>query len=165
MNRARIILVVVALLALSHPIIGVICAAGLCARQAEVGITTNAATGAVQAVQRGSTAAAAGLRPGDRVDFQRAGWTMHLWLWSGEFVAGRPFVMPIVRDGEQRSVTIVAPRQPIDIGALTFRILQLLFGLVLVALACSVIFIRTDALTLAFYAYCMFYVTADNTGG
>lgn len=163
MSRARVVAVVVALFALSHPIIGVICAAGACARPADIGITINAATGVVQAVRQESTAAAAGLRSGDRVDFQRAGWTMHLWLWNGEFLAGRPFVLPINRNGVPRSITIVMAPRPIDVGALTFRIVQLLFSIVLAVLACGVIFMRTDALTVAFYAFCMFYVTSDNT--
>lgn len=163
MSRTRVIALVVALFALSHPIIGVICAAGACSSQADVGVNVNAATGIVQAVQRGSTAAAAGLRSGDRVDFQRTGWTMHLWLWDAEFVAGRPVVMPIDRNGEPLSVTIVAPQKPVDMGALTFRIVQLLFSVVLMALAVGVIFIRTDGLTLAFYAFCILCVTADST--
>jgi hypothetical protein len=164
MRGVRILAVLVALIALSHPIIAVTCATGACSRPAAVGMTVNAATGLVGAVQQGSTAAAAGLQSGDRVDFQRTGWTMHLWLWDGEFVAGRPFVLPIVDpNGESRTVTIVAPPKPIDVNALTFRIVKLLFALVILSLACGVIFIRTDTLTLAFYAFCMLYATSDNT--
>lgn len=80
MSRARVVAVVVALFALSHPIIGVICAAGTCARPADIGTTINAATGAVQAVEQGSTTAASRLRWGDRIDFQRTGWTAPLAL-------------------------------------------------------------------------------------
>lgn len=72
-------------------------------------------------------------------------------------------MLPIDRNGEPGSITIVTSPRPIDVGELTFRIVQLLFGVVLAALACGVTFIRTDALTIAFYAFCMFYVTSDNT--
>jgi hypothetical protein len=159
----RFLAVVVAVFSLSHPVIGLMCDLGAYASPDTVGVNINAATGQVISVTPGSTAAAAGLQAGDRVDFKRTGRLMHLWLWDGWFPVGKPFALPVVRDGRDLPVSIVPKPAPLDAGTLAYDVLSLLFAIVIAMLGCAGIFARVDSLTLAFYAFCLWGVTRDNT--
>lgn len=159
----RIAAVVFALLAVSHPIIGIITDLGAYAGPDAVGVDIDAATGQVLSVTPKSNAAEAGLLQGDRVDFTRAGSLMHLWLWDSYFPVGKPFALPILRNGSANTVTIVPAAPPIDTGQMTYDAIALIVALVLMTLSCAAVFSRVNALTLAFFAYCFFMAAGDNT--
>jgi hypothetical protein len=72
-RAVRWIAVLVALYALSHPVIQLIIDFGAFASDVEVGVRIDAATGDVLRVSPGSNAASAGLKAGDRVDFRKSG--------------------------------------------------------------------------------------------
>lgn len=160
---ARVLAVAIALFGLSHPVLALVCDLGAYASPASVGVNINAASGVVRSVTAGSDAAAAGVRAGDHVDFGRAGATMHLWLWDSWFPGGKPFTLPIDRNGRQISVTITARPPPLDAGRLTYDVVAIVFGVILMVLACTAIFIRVDSLTVAFYAFCLSFTTSSNT--
>jgi hypothetical protein len=159
----RILAVVVALLALSHPVITLVCDFGAYASPDTVGVRIDAPSGNVDSVTPGSAAAATGLRSGDRVDFIRAGSLMHLWLWDCWFPVGKPFALPVVRAGVAVPIVIVATPAPLDANAIALDVVTLLFAIVLMILACATVFARVDSLTLSFYAFCVFYGASDNT--
>lgn len=162
-TTARYAAVAMALFGLSHPVLALIIDLGAYASPAAVGAEINAASGVVASVTPGSAAAAAGLRAGDRVDFNRAGATMHLWLWDSWFPVAKPFVLPITRQVQQLSVTIMARPPPLGAGRLTYDVVAIVFGLIVMILACAAIFARADRLTIAFFSFCLFYTTSNNT--
>ncbi len=155
-RRVRWIAVLVALWALSHPVIRLVIHLGAYASPDDVGTKIVASTGQVSSVTPGSTAAASGLQTADRVDFTRTGPLMHLWLWDSLFPAGKSFVLPIVRNGRPEVVTIVANAPPLDAGMLTQDVIAVLFSIVVLGLGCAAIFARIDSLTLAFYVFCIY---------
>jgi hypothetical protein len=159
----RSLAIALALLAVSHPVVMLVADAGAYAPPESVGAFINAASGEVISVDPGSAAAAAGLRPGDRIDFARTGRLMHLWLWDSWFPVGKPVALPVVRRGEAYPITVVATAPPPDASALTFDVVYLLVALVLMTLACTAVFARTNSLTLAFYAFCFFFAASLNT--
>jgi hypothetical protein len=159
----RFLAVAIAVFSLSHPVIGLVCDFGAYATPDIVGVNINAASGQVISVMPRSAAAAAGLQAGDRVDFRRTGPLMHLWLWDSWFPTGKPFALPVVRAGRQLPVSIAPEPAPLDAGAITYDILSLLFAILVVMLGCAGIFARIDSLTLAFYAFCLWGATRDNT--
>jgi hypothetical protein len=160
----RSLAIAFALLAISHPVIRLIADAGAYAPPASAGVLINAASGEVISVDRGSTAAAAGLRAGDRVDFARTGSLMHLWLWDCWFPVGKPVALPVVRAGREYPITIVATAAPLDANTLSFDIVYCLVAVVLIVLGCTAVFAGVNSLTLAFYALCFFFAASENTG-
>lgn len=56
-------------------------------------------SGVVQSVTPGSPAARAGVRAGDRADFTRGGWLLHLSLDRAYLFVGRPSALPLIRNG------------------------------------------------------------------
>lgn len=151
----RVIAVLGALWALSHPVIQLIIDFGAFASDVEVGTRIDAATGDVLSVRPGSNAAAAGLKAGDRVDFARTGPLMHLWLWDGDYLVGKSVALPVLRNQRPVTVTIVATAPPLSANLVTTDVLTLLFATVVMTLACTAVFGRVDSLTLAFYAFCV----------
>ena len=162
MKRVRWIAIFVALLTLAHPAIEIIIDLGAFASHDNVGMQIAANTGEVQSVRPHSNAVSAGLRTGDRVDFARAGPLMHLWLWDSMFPVGKPFSLPLLRNGQSVDVTIVAKAPPVDTGALTLDVLSLIYGIVVMSLACAAVFARVDSLTMAFYAICIYSTAASS---
>lgn len=154
--RAPWIAVLIALWALSHPVIQLVINLGAYASQDAVGTQIVASTGQVLTVTPKSSAAVSGLRAGDRVDFTRTGPFMHLWLWDSLFPVGKPFVLPIVRNGRAEIVTVVATAPPLQAGTLTQDVIAVLFSIVVLGLGCAAIFARVDSFTLAFYAFCIY---------
>lgn len=159
----RWLAIAVALLGLSHSVIRVALDLGAYASPAAVGVSINAASGLVESVTPGSAAAAAGLQKGDRVDFARTGPLMHLWLWDGWFPVQKAVALPVLRSGQPIAAIVVARVSALDAGKIAYDLLSLLWAVVLMGLACAGVFARADALTLAFFGFCYFYATLDNT--
>lgn len=151
----RVMAVLVALWALSHPVVQLIVDLGAFASDVNVGTRIDAATGDVLFVRPGSNAASAGLKSGERVDFARTGPLMHLWLWDGDYPVGKPVALPVLRNGRPVNVTIVATAPPLSANLITSDVLTLIFAIVVMVLACTAVFGRVDSLTLAFYAFCV----------
>jgi hypothetical protein len=80
---------------------------------------------------------------------------MHLWLWDSDYPVGKPFTLPILRNGRSLSVTIVATSPGLSTSQLASDVVTLIFAIVVMGLACAAVFGRVDSLTLAFYAFCM----------
>jgi hypothetical protein len=159
----RWLAIAVALLGLSHPVIGLVCDLGAYASPDTVGVSINAASGLVESVTTGSAAAAAGLQKGDLVDFSRTGPFMHLWLWDSWYPVGKDVALPVLRGGRPLATIVVARASALDPGNIAYDVLSLLWAVVLMGLACAGVFARADVLTLAFFGFCYFYATLDNT--
>ncbi|HKE36548.1 MAG TPA: hypothetical protein VKB39_03900, partial [Candidatus Baltobacteraceae bacterium] len=82
---ARVLAVLAALWAITHPALQLAIGLGSYASQDAVGVRIFASTGEVLSVNDASNAASAGLHAGDRIDFERTGPLMHLWLWDSLF--------------------------------------------------------------------------------
>src|SRR5581483_7716336 len=120
-----------------------------------IGAVVDYPSGLVTGVQPGTPAARAGLLPGDRIDYARAGWTMRIWIRSGHLKAGVPAPLPIIHGGRQTSVTLVGPRPPpISANKLVLDVAQILATLLYVVLGCSFYFASPTKLSLAFMIFC-----------
>jgi hypothetical protein len=153
----------IALLGLSHPVIVLACDLGAYASPDAVGVSINAASGLVESVTPGSAAAAGGLQKGDLVDFSRTGPLMHLWLWDSWYPVQKAVALPVIRGGQPLATIVVARASAPDAGKIAYDLLSLLWAAVLMGLACAGVFARADVLTLAFFGFCYFYATLDNT--
>jgi hypothetical protein len=73
-------------------------------------------TGQVLSVEPDSAAARAGLRSGDRLDFSRGGWQLHLSTNRTDLMAGRPTLLPMIREGRSfiAELTVPSPKPPSD---------------------------------------------------
>jgi len=122
---------------------------------AKPGVTFDLRSGTVTAVTPGSPAALAGIRIGDRADFARGGWQLHLSLGRSDLVTGRTTALPLIRDGKSVVASLVGPPMsaPPDswdhfvnvasllayagLGALLFALRRNAASLVFFALACA----------------------------
>lgn len=104
----------------------------------------------------GTPAARAGMLPGDRIDYARAGWTMRIWIRSGHLRAGVPMPLPVFRDGRPLVLTLVAPRAPpIQPGILIRDVARVVASLIYILLGCAFYFATPSRLTGAFYWFCL----------
>ncbi|HVA29354.1 MAG TPA: GAF domain-containing protein, partial [Candidatus Baltobacteraceae bacterium] len=71
--------------------------------------------------------------------------------------------LPVLRSGRPLAILVVARVPAPDAGNIAYDLLSLLWAGVLMGLACAGVFARADALTLAFFGFCYFYATLDNT--
>ena len=122
---------------------------------APLGAIVDYPTGIVTAVQPETPAARAGLLPGDRIDYARAGWTMRIWMRSGHLRAGVPSQIPIIRSGRPANVALLAPRpSPISAGLLVLGLAEILATLIYIVLGCAFYFASRTKLSLAFMIFC-----------
>ncbi len=123
---------------------------------APIGAVLDYPTGAVKAVQPGTPAAAAGLLPGDRIDYARAPWTMRFWLRSGHLQAGRPARVPIIRRGRPGNITLIGQRPPpISAGLLVLDSAEIFATLLYIVLGCAFYFASRTKLSFAFMIFCV----------
>ena len=79
-------------------------------------------TGQVLSVDPDSPAVHAGLRVGDRVDFVRGGWPLHLSTNRTQLIAGRSTVLPMLRGRRSFTATLIAPSPRAPPDAWTFYV-------------------------------------------
>ncbi|HEX5275553.1 MAG TPA: PDZ domain-containing protein [Candidatus Rubrimentiphilum sp.] len=142
---------------LSFPVVQLLLESGnlMGINPAPIGAVVDYPTGIVRAVGPGTPAARAGLRPDDRIDYARAGWTMRIWIRSGHLRAGIPTPLPIVRAGRPVTITLLAPRvPPISAGQLVLDSAEILATLVYIVLGCAFYFASRTKLSLAFMIFC-----------
>lgn len=126
-----------------------------------IGATFDLRSGAVISVQSGSVAAAAGVRLGDRADFSRGGWPLHLSLDRFRLTAGQHFTLPLIRDGVPLQATLVGPhaKPPTDaVNHFVSAILALLYT----GLGLALYFLRRNTSSLVFLCYACCAMSADN---
>ncbi len=122
---------------------------------APIGATVDYPSGTLKAVLPGTAASIAGMRPGDRIDYARAGWTMRIWIRSGHLRAGTPKTLPIIREGHGTTVTLIAQRpEPISTGLLVVDLAKILAAIIYVVLGCAFYFASRSTLSLAFMIFC-----------
>jgi hypothetical protein len=126
------------------------------------GVTFDLRSGAVTAVRPGSPAATAGVRVGDRADFARGGWQLHLALGRAGLYAGRETTLPLVRGGKPIVASLMGPPMtaPPDAWAYFLNVVSLLAYTGLGALLYA---LRRNAASLVFFALaCAYSLRVDN---
>jgi hypothetical protein len=149
--------ILAAAFALSFPVVQLLLDSGnfMGLNPAPIGVVVDYPSGVVKSVQPGTPASGAGMRPGDRIDYGRAGWTMRIWIRSGHLRAGAPTTLPIVRAGRTTTVTLIAPRPaPISTSLLVIDLAKILAALIYVVLGCAFYFASRTMLSLAFMIFC-----------
>lgn len=108
-------------------------------------------TGVISSVTAGSPAARAGLRPGDRIDFARGGWTLHLSVDRAGLFAGQPSALPILRNNQPLTTELRAP-QAVPPPDAWVHLVNLVMLLLYSSLGAALYFFRRGAATLIFFA-------------
>jgi hypothetical protein len=154
---AALWIILAAAFTLSFPVVQLLLDSGnfLGLNPAPIGAVVDYPSGVVKAVQPGTPAGRAGLLPGDRIDYARAGWTMRIWMRSGHLRAGTPTPIPIVRAGRPASIRLIAPRAAsIPAGLLVLDLAEILATLLYIVLGCAFYFASRTKLSLAFMIFC-----------
>lgn len=126
------------------------------------GATFELRSGVVTGVQSGSPAATAGVRVGDRVDFARGGWQLHLSLGRTDLRAGQTTTLPLLRDGRPFVARLIGP-QPTAPPDQWVDILNIVALLVYAGLGGLLFALRRNAASLVFFALACAYATrVDN---
>lgn len=118
------------------------------------GATFDQRTGAVLHVQDESSAALAGLRAGDRVDFSRSNWTLHLWLDRGGLLNGQAVVLPTIRNGKPHEVRIVGTQHATTEQEKLFSVIPVIMMAVYVLLGTVLAVMKRNSASFAFLIFC-----------
>lgn len=132
--------------------VGIECALGF-GFVSTTGATFDLRSGAVMAVAPGSAAARAGIRAGDRVDFARAGWLVHLSLDRTGIVSNHAQVLPLLRRGRPFTATLWAgaARPPADAWV---DFVNAAAALLYASLGGVLYFLRRTNASLALFVFC-----------
>lgn len=126
------------------------------------GVSFNLATGAVTAVTPHTAAAAAGIRVGDRADFIRGGWQLHLSLDRLYVAAGQATRFPLIRNGRPITAVLIGPKPVLPPDAWSYFV-SVATLLLYSGLGALLYFMRGNTASLALFAFaCGEAIQVDN---
>ena len=126
------------------------------------GYNADPRTGDIISVAADSAAGRAGMRAGDRIDFSEGGWLLHLSVDRTYLFAGHPSALPVLRNGQPRTIVLSVPHAspPRDAWVNVVNIVLLLFYS---GIGSALYFMRRNTATLVFLALaCGEAIQVDN---
>ena len=119
--------------------------------------------GVVTGVDRGSPADLAGIRVGDRLDESTMTPQQRWDLVQIPAVesAGMARTFGVVRDGVERSVTLVSVAEPISLASQAVTLMSALGALVFIVIGAAIVLLRPEPATWGFFVFCLGYAPAS----
>ncbi|HYM68255.1 MAG TPA: hypothetical protein VEZ44_01550 [bacterium] len=111
----------------------------------------------------GSGPAAAGIAPGDRIDVRAVPLEERYAVPFGRHPRpGQRVTVHVVRNGQERAVTLAAERAPLSRADAVLLTLRILWSVVIVATGATLLFLRPSPMTWALFLYCLSPVVAGD---